>query len=190
MLNLSKPDGLVALVLAAGLSRRFAGDKLLAHYLGKPLAAHIADVLVGMDIKHLLAVCPSHHEERASLVRDRGFEIVWNDAPDQGMGHSLALGAGRARALAAGTLLLCLADMPKISAAHLGRIVAMGRDGVAVATLANGVRMPPALFPQSMLPELARLTGDRGAPALLAGALTVEAEAEAVRDLDTRSDFD
>ena len=179
----------VAVVLAAGLSRRYAGEKLLATFRGKALAAHIADVLVEMNLRRRLAVCPRGSTERADVFAARDFEIVWNDDPELGMGHSLALGAIHAQTLSAEAVLVCLADMPNVTGEHLSRLVAAGQGGVAVATEAGSLRMPPAFFPASLLPELAILTGDRGARTLLAGAHTVHTDASLVRDFDTRPDF-
>ena len=188
MPSLSASDGLVAIVLAAGLSRRFVGDKLLAPLAGKPLAAHIADTLASMNLRARLAVCPGRNEERAALFKDRGFEIVWNDAPEEGMGHSLALAAIRARALAADAALVCLGDMPNITVAHLRRLIAAAQAG-PVATEVDGVRMPPAIFPRAMFTDLSALTGDRGARSLLAAARTVRAEPPLELDIDTAADF-
>ena len=188
-MSMSAPEGLAGIVLAAGLSRRYAGDKLLAPFSGMPLAAHVADLLATLGLQHRLAVCPVGHEDRAGLFEDRGFEIIWNDAPELGMGRSLALGAVQAQALGASAILVCLADMPNVTAAHLRRLIELGQGGELVATEVNGVRMPPAVFPAAMLPGLAALTGDRGARALLTEARTVAAGALLARDLDTRDDF-
>ncbi|HVY51618.1 MAG TPA: nucleotidyltransferase family protein [Devosia sp.] len=185
---MSAPEPIVALVPAAGLARRFGGDKLLAAWRGKPLAAHIADTLQSMGLRRI-AVCPRGNGPRAALFEERGFEIVWNDDPEAGLGRSLALGAGRAIALGAGAMLVCLADMPNVTAAHLLRLAGALAPGAAVATEAGGIRTPPAIFSAARLPALARLTGDRGGRLLLADAAAVPASAELVRDIDTPADL-
>lgn len=187
---MTAPETVVALVLAAGRARRFGGDKLLAPFAGKPVGAHVADTLTELDVAARLAVCPAGDPARAALFRTRGFEIVWNDDPDQGMGRSLALGAAQAETLRASALLVCLADMPLVTTAHLTQILAAGRDGGIVATEVAGVRMPPALFPRGRFAELMTLEGDRGARALLADAVAVVADAAMVRDIDTRADLE
>ena len=100
------PEPIAAVVLAAGLSTRFGGDKLLYPYAGKPLAAHIADTLAGMPLDWRIAIVPPAPSPREALFRERGFELVANPDPQQGMGASLALGAQRATELGAAALLV------------------------------------------------------------------------------------
>lgn len=186
---MSAPEPIVAIVPAAGLARRFGSDKLLAPWHGKPLAAHIAETLQAMELGFRIAICPRGNRARAELFTRNHFEIVWNDDPEAGLGPSLGLGARRAIELGAGSMLVCLADMPNVTVAHLERLVAALGPGGAVATEADGIRTPPAIFAAARLPALTRLGGDRGAKSLLADAATVAATAELVRDIDTAADM-
>ena len=174
----------VAVVLAAGQSTRFGGDKLL-HKLGdRPLGAHIAATLMDLPLAARLAVIPQDSPRRALYS---GFEIIENPHPSRGMGTSLALGATRAIALDADALLVCLADMPYVGTLHLAALLAT--EGPVVATVASGIRSPPALFSREILPLLATLTGDAGARDLIRSATTITADAAMLRDFDTPADF-
>lgn len=177
-------------MLAAGLSARFGGDKLLHPYRGRPLAAHIAGTLAALPLARRIAVCPAADASRAALFLAGGFDIVENPDPGRGMGSSLALGARRALALGVQGLLVCLADMPNVTARHLAALFATARTADVVATSAGNMPGPPALFAAERLPELARITGDRGARDLLANAALVEASADLVRDFDRPEDFE
>jgi molybdenum cofactor cytidylyltransferase len=177
----------VAVVLAAGRAERFGGDKLLHPLNGKPLAEHIAATVGGLSLATRLAICPAGDSARAELFRRHGFEVVGNPHPERGMGTSIAIGAGRAIALDADAMLVCLADMPYVTREHLQALLATDAD--ALATEANGTRSPPAVFGRELLPELATLTGDQGARALLKAAATVSADPALTRDFDTRADF-
>ncbi|WP_395817424.1 nucleotidyltransferase family protein [Devosia sp.] len=180
------PSGTIALVLAAGLSQRFGGDKLLAPLQGKPLAAHVAATVAGLDVSQRIAIC-STRAERQAIFAAQGFEIIENGDPGRGMASSLALGAQRALGLGAERMLVCLADMPFVTAAHLLQL--MAADGNVVATAAGGVRSPPAVFLREVFPALTLLTGDSGARHLLQAAAVVEATPAMVRDFDLPSDF-
>lgn len=182
-------DKIAAVVLAAGLSSRFPGDKLLHPLAGKPLAAHIADTLLGLPLSHRLAVCQATHPDRDAIFATRGFEIIINPAPERGMASSLALAARRAIALDVDALVVCLADMPNVTAEHLVQLIATARDSPAAATAIDGRPGPPAVFGRALLPELARLAGDRGARELLAQAALFAADADLGRDYDTLADF-
>lgn len=176
-------------MLAAGAARRFGGDKLLAEFRGRPLAAHAADTLAGMGFDHLIAACPADSAARVGLFTSRGFEIVWVEHPEDGMGRSLAIGAARALELGAEALLVCLADMPNVDRGHLERVLAAYDGATSVATEVDGIRMPPALFPKALFPALVALTGDSGAKPLLRGARLVAADAATAVDIDTADDL-
>lgn len=186
---MTAPSSIAAVVLAAGLSTRFGGDKLLHPHAGKPLAAHIAETLAAMPLGHRLAICPPEPSPRVELFRDRGFEIITNPEPQRGMASSLALGAQRAIDLGADALLVCLADMPNVTADHLLRLIATTEASDTAATQFAGTRSPPAIFTRQLFAELAALSGDHGARHLLAQAALIEAPSELARDFDTPADF-
>jgi len=187
---LTAPSSIAAVVLAAGLATRFGGDKLLYPYAGKPLAAHIADTLVGIPLTWRIAIVPPAPSPRGNVFAERGFALVENPDPQQGMGASLALGAQRAQELGAEMLLVCLADMPSITAAHLMRLIEASESNDPVATGFDGSRGPPAVFSSRLFPELAASSGDHGAKHLLAGARLIAAPPGLARDFDTPTDFD
>jgi molybdenum cofactor cytidylyltransferase len=184
---LTAPKRVVAVVLAAGRAERFGSDKLLHPLDGKPLAEHVAATLSALPLIARIAICPAGNGARRDLFLRHGFDIVDNPHPEQGMGTSLALGAQRAITLDADAMLVCLADMPYVTREHLLALLKV--DAPAVATESNGTRSPPAVFARALLPELATLTGDHGARALLKTAATVSAAPALVRDFDTPADF-
>jgi molybdenum cofactor cytidylyltransferase len=180
----------IAVVLVAGLATRFGGDKLLFPYAGKPLAAHIADTLAAMPVRWRLAIVPPAPSPRRALLAERGFELVTNSEPQQGLGTSLALGAQRATEVGATTLLVCLADMPNITADHLTKLLAASATSDIVATGFDDSHGPPVIFARRLFPELAALSGDHGAKHLLAAATLIPAPLGLARDFDTPADFE
>lgn len=184
------PDRIAAVVLAAGLATRFGSDKLLHPYAGKPLAVHIADTLAALPLSWRIAIVPAAPSARRQLFEERGFELVTNADPTRGMGLSLALGAQRAMELGAEILLVCLADMPNVTTAHLTKLIAALTTSDVAATGFDGSRGPPVIFARRLFPELATLGGDQGAKHLLATATIVMPPPELARDFDTLSDFD
>lgn len=176
------------MILAAGAASRFGGDKVVHALNGKPLGAHIADTLAGLPFAHRFAVVPTGNSERGRIFASRGFDLIQNPDPGQGLSSSLALGAGMAAALGADALLLCLADMPFITRSHLSLLIGAAGEK-PVATAHDGVRSPPAIFPAAMFADLMAMTGDRGARPLLEAAFAIEADAALVRDIDTPADI-
>jgi molybdenum cofactor cytidylyltransferase len=175
------------IVLAAGQSQRYDdGDKLKHSLLGQPLGLHIVQTLRRLGFAQRIGVCSDR--ALAGLYSGVGFEVVINRAPHEGQSTSLKLGlacTGRVK-----RVLVCLGDMPFVSAAHLLNLDAAYRaQGAAVvASTAGDYRGPPVLFDAGLL-HAEHLAGDRGARRFLAGATFVSAPPEQLIDFDQRKDF-
>lgn len=177
-----------AVLLAAGLSRRYgAAGKLVARYRGKPLALHAADTLGAVALSQRIAVCRSGDDDLAALLRGRGFDVVLNPDAARGMASSLALGI---EAVTSDAAVVCLADMPNVSAGHIRAVIEAGRrSGIAASAVEGGPPTPPAYFARGHFAMLTALEGDKGARGLLGGAPLVVASAGELADVDTPADF-
>jgi molybdenum cofactor cytidylyltransferase len=85
-------------------------------------------------------------------------------------------------------LLIALADMPFVQAAHVEALIAACTDNV-VASFDGNKSMPPAIFPRSHWPELLATVGDAGARHILAHAEKLTAPAGTLCDIDTPDDL-
>jgi molybdenum cofactor cytidylyltransferase len=84
----------VLILLAAGRSRRFGdADKLQEPFLGKPLAYHVVTALEDVPFKARFVVCSGTELDFAS----RGYAVLHNHNPDDGMSGSVKLGVAAAR---------------------------------------------------------------------------------------------
>ncbi len=165
-----------AILLAAGLSRRYPGEKLTADLHGKPLFEHAAGLLAALPFQVRIAVV-GPDAPHARRLAELGFEIVTNPAPQRGQGGSLAAGAAAAAAHSPAAVLLMLADMPFVPEAHLrgllARIDPADPDSLAFSQSGGaegGWRGPPAAFHAGFLPRLARARADEGARPILRAA--------------------
>lgn len=178
------------MLLAAGLSRRYgAVGKLVADFRGRPLARHAAETLTSLPFARRIAVCRTGDDDLAEILVPLGFEVIRNPDAARGMASSLALGvdaAGRP-----GALVVCLADMPLVTAGHLNEVVERVEPGGIVASTAGPGHpaSPPVAFAAEYLPELSRLEGDAGARHLLGIAERVTAPPGTLADFDTPEDF-
>jgi molybdenum cofactor cytidylyltransferase len=158
--------GIVGILLAAGVGRRFGGDKLM-HRLsdGTPMAvAAAASLRPACD--RVIAVLRPGHDPLAAALTTAGCEIVLCADADNGMGHSLAAGV-RAAADAAGWI-VALGDMPGIATSSHRAVAACLRAGASLAaTRYRGRRGHPVGFSSAWFPELCALTGDHGGKAIL-----------------------
>lgn len=147
-------------LLAAGRGQRYGAGKLTADLCGRPVwrwavdsacAAGIADIRVVTNDPRIAADCAR-----------QGWEAVANPHADTGIASSLRL-AARGGA-PDGTVIVALADMPFVEAAHLRRLAAMGRT--AFTRYPSSHAGVPAAFTPEGRQRLSALTGDRGAASL------------------------
>ena len=183
------------LILAAGLSRRFGdADKLLAPLQGKPLIAHVLDTLKQLPLPcERVVVCvgpnPTPLTDYLS-ARQQTFTRCPNASA--GMGSTLA-DAVSAHADWPGWI-ICLADMPAISAATYHALLTHNPPHGLLAPSWQGQRGHPVRIDQRFRENLCKLQGDTGARHLLAqhnddlALLSVE-DPGITLDIDTPSDL-
>ncbi len=187
---------IAALVLAAGASSRMGGqNKLLRIVDGLPLVRHAVDAALASRCAQVLVVTGCEAESvESTLDRDR-VSVVRNPDYASGMSMSLRCGLGALPADTAAVLVL-LADMPRVSAAHIDRIVGAfdpGRPGILVPTC-QGRRGNPVLWPRRFFAELCGIVGDTGARGLLethaAEVQPIPIDSDAIlADVDTPADL-
>jgi molybdenum cofactor cytidylyltransferase len=177
------------LLLAAGSSSRMqGGDKLLERIDGEPLLRRQARAALATGARVLVALPPGAAARTAALEGLAVERVTVSDAA-LGMGHSLAAGA-RAASGASG-LMVVPADMALIDSRAMTALrdaFQAGPDRIWRGATPEGEAGHPVVFPARLFGALARLTGDRGARAVLdaEAALTVPLAGDtAVLDLDT-----
>jgi len=184
---------IVGILLAAGRGTRFGSHKLL-HRLpdGTPMAlAALRNLAPSVD--SVIVVVRPEDSELIQLLSQEQARIVPCANAEQGMGASLACGV---RAAPEGDAwLIALADMPDVPPAAIAALTAQLQAGAPlVAPTYQGQRGHPVGFSRAFYPELAALTGDRGARHLLdqhAEQLRLIAvdEPGILRDIDTPGDL-
>lgn len=177
---------LAAALLAAGRSARFgAADKLAAPLGCMPLGLHAAAAMTGVDLcRRWVILRGEEHPCRGGWV-SAGFVPVVNPDADEGMGASLRCAARLADQAGADGLLICLADMPLVTTAHLNALVeCWAGSGGSVVSWDGAIASPPVIVPRDRFAAMAWLTGDQGAKALLANACRVTCPAGMLADVD------
>lgn len=179
------------ILLAAGRSERFGGDKLLADFGGVPLLSYSARLLSKINLDYKIAVVPAGHEARTELLKSYNIDIVENPDLGSGQGSSTAIGTKAAIELGCERALILLADMPDIPPDHCEELIRLSSDHDWVFTQAGDISCPPAVISRSALNGLTLLSEDRGAKSVAPkGELkTVNLPNHLARDMDTKEDF-
>ncbi len=163
-----------AVVLAGGQSRRMGEiNKLLAEVDGRPMVRATVEQAAAAGVEQVLVV--TGHEAarvRAALparVAGKDVRVVHNPDYAEGLSTSLACGIA-ALGEDVDAALVCLADMPRVRARDLERLVAAydpveGR-AICVPTW-RGKRGNPVLWDRRYFAEIAAVRGDVGARHLI-----------------------
>lgn len=184
---------IAAIVLAAGQSRRMGRrNKLLAEVDGKPMVARTVDAVLASQASGLIVVLGHQAAKVRAALSDA--DVTFVDNPDYAEGISTSLKRGLA-ALPPDVegALICLGDMPRISAVEIDRLIAefdpaAGR-AICVPTH-DGKRGNPVLLAQRFFAEVLDISGDIGARQMIGTypemVHEVEMDSDAVLlDIDT-----
>ena len=180
-------EDVVLILLAAGRSVRFGiPNKLEVPFLNKPLGLHVVTAFESIPFRQRLVVTDGCTLDFAS----HGFDTVHNADPAAGMAQSVKLGVQRAKDEGAQAVMIALADMPRVTAAHVYRMLDAADSADAVVASSDGEKpSPPALFGRGQFDFLLSLDGDAGARDLVkAGRHVVTAPAELI-EIDTPEDL-
>lgn len=162
-----------ALVLAAGASRRMgAANKLLAAVDGRPMVAAVAAMLQASRADSVTVVTGHQAAAVRRALAGFGCRLVHNGEHERGIGASISVGvAALAADRGVDAVVVCLGDMPLVSAATVDGLIAVFEEarGAAAACVpvCRGRRGNPVLFGRRFFPQLIALSGDRGARFLL-----------------------
>ena len=157
---------IAGLLLAAGRSARFGGDKLLAPLHGRPVLFWSA-AAIATEVDALHVVVPPDSSRLAAL-EGIPFVAVEHAGRDAGMASSIRAGIAALPAEAE-AVVIALADQPLVSPEVIRRLCIRWRDGgvSAVAPRYRDGRGHPVLFGRSTFDALSALTGDSGARTML-----------------------
>ena len=182
-----------AVILAAGLARRFGGDKLTRPLAGQPLGRLVIEAALEAEPDQVVAVVRTENAEMLTAGLP-DLEAIINPTPETGQAGSLKLGLSRLRESCTHALFL-LADQPLVSVDLINRFCQAARNGADLAALAGpDGPTPPTLFARRFFPELLQTEGDRGGRAVLSAhsdelRLIKPINRDQARDVDRPADL-
>lgn len=186
--------GWSALVLAAGAGRRFGGGKLLASLDGAPVIRRTLEAVLTAGFDEVVVCTGADHATVADALQGAACRIVPVTDWEEGMAASLRTGLAALGEPGKGAFVF-LGDMPLVPVHLIAALAHMAEQaGYAARPRVDGRLGHPVAFTAAALPDLARLTGDRGAASLLkgrsAGVAYCDTDAVgAVLDIDAPADL-
>lgn len=179
------------LIPAAGSSQRLGQAKQLLKYKSGTLIQHAIENAQSISPGEIIVVTGANAEAVREAVQATQVRWIQNPHWSNGMGESIALGAASVDPRSAGLMVL-LSDQWRIQAEDLHKLAETWQASPEriVCARAEGLNMPPVIFPSSCYEELHCLKGDQGARSLLAAhpdILTHLPLENAAFDLDTQA---
>jgi molybdenum cofactor cytidylyltransferase len=184
-------------ILAAGLSRRFGGDKLTALWRGEPVLSHTLSAVAAARQRGLLATgVVVHRSEDAAAARAAaaaGFTACPNPGVRPGLSESLRLGLAALDPSGVDWALIVLGDQPMLRPDVIAALLE-GADPSSdlvrpVYAEAPDVPGHPVLVHRRLWPEAAALRDDQGFGALAPRKVTFVPVSGANPDIDTVRDL-
>lgn len=150
------------ILLAAGDSRRFGGNKLLHEFKGKPMYRHVVDEIERLQ-KGTFAkkIVVSQYDEILEDLSKKGYLTVRNTESCLGISHSIQLGIEAAQE---GDWCFVVGDQPYLRKETIGGFVeAFQKSGKDCGCVRFGDRTGnPCAFSENYREALLQLEGDVG----------------------------
>ncbi|WP_160688168.1 nucleotidyltransferase family protein [Clostridium sp. C2-6-12] len=189
-MNKSKKINLI--LLAAGNSTRFKGNKLIEVVNGKPMYMNVIEKVIKLKFNKIILV--TQYEVIKEALLNYPIKVVLNHKSELGISYSIKLGINAD--LEADAYMFMVCDQPFISLESIKELISsfiISDKGMACAyneTLGN-----PTIFSAKYKEELLNLNGDVGGKAVMKKHLEdlekvkINNEAE-LMDIDTREELE
>lgn len=182
-------------VLAAGSSSRFGGNKLLAKLDEKELYCHLFDTLRYFPDVWKLVVTG------CEIIRDdairEGMAAAQNKEPDRGISHSMKIGLKMCMEFLPHLrgVLFTVCDQPRLKAATLREILnaAKQNPGKIIRAASNGRGGNPVLWDIKFADRLFEVSGDEGGRQIMRSCkdeiILVDVDKTELKDIDKKTDL-
>ena len=150
------------ILLAAGNSVRFNGNKLLSDFKGIPLYMHIINEAKDMDFNKI--ICITQYKEIQDKLKDTNIKVVINEDSSRGISSSIKLGINYDSNADGYMFMVC--DQPFIRKESIQKVVDVFKKSnlgiAALGTHEGNVVGNPVIFSRRYVNELLCLEGDTG----------------------------
>lgn len=148
------------ILLGAGSSKRFNGNKLLTKIKDKPMYMNIVENILDLNLNKIIFV--TQYEEIKKQLVDYNIQVVMNENSELGISHSIKLGIEADNNCDGYMFIVC--DQPFIRAETMKALIDVFiKSGKGMACVEyNNQLGNPAIFSKKYKAELINLQGDVG----------------------------
>jgi molybdenum cofactor cytidylyltransferase len=184
------------LILAAGSSSRMGRPKQLLEFEGSTLLGHITKIASISNLGPIVVVLGANQELIKNSLDLKQFTSVINENWKEGMASSIVMGIGfiKEKYPEVDGVIIAVGDQPHISEDLLNQLLeTQNATRLPIAACSyTGVIGTPALFHQSVFPELMTLKGDIGAKKIMENRIqdvvTINFD-QGIIDIDTEKEY-
>jgi len=189
-----KSKNLVALILAAGESKRLGKPKQNLRYKNITLLNHIKEHLTLYFVDKTFIVLGAYAQEIIQTSNLNSSEIIEFKNWKEGMGSSLSYACARIfKKNDYDGILITLSDLPLVCDSDYREMIDLFESkSDVVATKANNSLGVPAIFGSDYFDELVQIKGEKGAKPLIMShkdKVKVFENEKAAVDIDTLTDY-
>lgn len=178
-------------ILAAGFSRRFPGNKLLHPIHGKAMIQHVVEAASPVGFHHMYVV--SQYQEVITRLQAYPITCIYNQHPEKGMSHSIQLALTNRKEAGDATMFLS-GDLPFIQTQTLQHLCEQADESHIICATNQGIMMNPMIFPKVYECALFDLREDVGGKKIalrhLEDCVMIDVDAREIQDIDTMEDIE
>lgn len=159
---------MIAVILAAGLSKRFGGKKLLERIQKQPMVLHITNMVCALDFEQKVFVYSD--EEVLNVVKNNcekasDLKFLFNGRAKEGLSTSIKLAIENIMIPEEeSAIIFFVADQPFLDKTTVNRLMEAfyERKGSIIVPLYFGNRGNPVIFSTKWIEQLKNIEGDVG----------------------------
>lgn len=191
---------MIAVILAAGLSKRFGGKKLLEKINGKPMILHVAELVTSYGFEQKILVYSDEEVLKAVsdyCMKDSVFHFLFNGRAAEGLSTSIKLAVENAEPDRKGDgIMFFVGDQPFIDERTVRKLIGafhQGNGSIIVPSYGAN-RGNPVIFSIKWFEQLKNLVGDVGGRIIMREhpeevfEVTIE-DSEIGKDIDTKEEY-
>ena len=154
---------ILAIILAAGFSKRMGENKLLLEYEGKTFIQTIIEKLLEINFNKIILVVSNLEIYKKYKNYNEKLFVIFNDKAEKGISESIKKAVVYAKNnLEVDKYMFFVADQPLLKKETILKLIEKSNSNKIIVPKNNNTIYNPVIFPNKYTSELLNLEGDRG----------------------------